>query len=74
MDINPTRATDILNLVLSLEVLYGELPSTFGTVDSPLPQLTSKDEELIAKLAGISIVSSPGTVTLSPKGKTNPFE
>src|SRR3989344_6009772 len=60
MDINTTRATDILNLVLSLEVLYGELPSTFGTVDSPLPQLTSKDEELIAKLAGISIVSSPG--------------
>lgn len=74
MDISSTRSTGILNLVLAIEVLYASLPATFGTVDSPLPKLTSKDEELIVKLAGISAISSPETVTLSPRGKSNPFE
>jgi len=63
---------------LGLDVLYSPAPKDFGTVDSPLPQLSAKDEELLVKLArvggqGVSGGGSSGFVS-TPRGKVNPFE
>lgn len=65
---------------LVIEVLYAAAPAGFGSVDSPLPQISQKDEEIIAKLAkssGMTItpVQQPqAPVQLGPRGKENPFE
>lgn len=61
---------------LGLDVLYADAPRDFGTVDSPLPQLSAKDEELLVKLArvGGQSVSAGRTGVSTPRGKTNPFE
>lgn len=76
LEISATRQADVVNVILSLEVLFSPLPSQLGTVDSPLPVLTSEDEQLIAKLAASapSVVVPTETVTLGPRGKSNPFE
>lgn len=65
---------------LTLSVLFSPLPQNFGTVDSPLPRLSEKEEELLVKLAraqeesGIIISSDAEAVPSSPRGKANPFE
>lgn len=75
LELTTTRDTNVVNSILEIEVLFASLPATFGTVDSPLPQLTTKDEELIAKLAASALSQAPTQpVTLGPRGKTNPFE
>ena len=76
---------DIQNIQVSLNInaLYLTAPTDFGTVDAPLPQLSQKDEEVIAKLAiNDGKASLPQSVTqmvipateLGPRGKENPFE
>lgn len=67
-----------VNATLSLDVLYAPIPSSFGNIDSPVPDLSEKDEALLASLAksfneNVSI-SNLGNVTLPPRGKANPFE
>lgn len=75
LEVATTRDANIVNVALEIQILFGSLPQTFGTVDSPLPQLTAKDEELIAKLTAQTPVAAPAQpVTLSPRGKANPFE
>lgn len=61
---------------LNIDVLYAAAPSGFGSVDSPLPQLSEKDEEIITKLArSTTPVSSTQTPVIpGPRGKENPFE
>lgn len=61
---------------LSVDVLYSSAPTEFGSVDSPLPELSQKDEEILVKLARLdTLVSQPTTTTqLGPRGKANPFE
>lgn len=73
-----SAATGGIQVSLGLDVLYSPAPSHFGTVDSPLPQLSAKDEELLVKLArvggeGVSSGASSGFVS-TPRGKANPFE
>ena len=53
-----SRDSASVNVSLSLDVLYSALPSTFGTEDSPLPELAQKDEELLSKLAKATPVIS----------------
>lgn len=63
---------------LNIEVLYSAAPTSFGNAESPLPELSQKDEEIIAKLArsGTVVVNQQPTTTtqLGPRGKANPFE
>lgn len=64
---------------LAVDVLYSSATGGLGSIDSPLPQLSQKDEDVIAKLAKMgSQVNSPQTnaqpVQLGPRGKANPFE
>lgn len=75
MDISSNQTTQILDVALVAEILYSQLPKSFGGIDSPLPQLSQKDEELISKLARTSErVLSPSAVQSLPRGKSNPFE
>ncbi len=61
---------------LNIDVLYAAAPEGFGSIDSPLPQLSEKDEEIITKLARSSTPISPTQISpiLGPRGKANPFE
>lgn len=64
-------------VALSVDVLYSSAPSSFGSVESPLPELSAQEEEVIAKLAtvdnnGVNFEQSIGE--LGPRGKANPFE
>lgn len=63
-------------IVLNVDILYASAPQEFGSIDSPLPSLSEKDEEVIAKLArgNVSVSSQSTTVQLGPRGKANPFE
>lgn len=73
IDISSNANQQSVDIALSLEVLYSTLPKSFGTVDSPLPQLTPEDEGLIAALEKINI-TTPTSFAQSPRGKANPFE
>ena len=63
---------------LGLDVLYSPAPAEFGTVDSPLPKLSQKDEELLVRLARVGSQSVSGGASSgfvsTPRGKVNPFE
>ena len=65
---------------LGLSVLFSPLPQNFGTVDSPLPELSQNEEELLVRLAGAQegagiVVRDEGKVSsTTPRGKANPFE
>lgn len=65
-----------VNISLTVDVLYAAAPTSFGSVDSPIAELTQRDEEIIAKLAkNSSLFLQPELSTrLNPKGKVNPFE
>lgn len=77
VEISSSRDPQIVNVILGVDILYAAVPGGFGTVDSPIPQFTQKDEEIIAKLAASAPVapSLPQIpTTLGPRGKANPFE
>lgn len=61
---------------LDVEVLYSPAPQAFGSVDSPVPELTSKDEEILARLSSTVVRASQpdSSAPLGPRGKSNPFE
>ena len=66
-----------IQVSLGLDVLYSPAPADFGTVDSPLPTLSEKNQDLLVRLAKLSApsVSRGGVPFVSaPRGKTNPFE
>lgn len=67
--------SDEVTASLNIEVLYASLPKDFGTVETPLPEFSTDDEKIIAKLA-VSAPSVAETTAVSsvPKGKANPFE
>lgn len=79
IEISAGKDSNSVNIGLDIEVLYAQEPSSFGGVDSPLPQLSKRDEELISTLAAFNPTSSsqptPTQVTpSSSRGKANPFE
>ncbi len=61
---------------LVVDVLYASTPTGVGSIDSPLPVLSEKEQEVIAKLAvsGIRISGPQIAPVLGPRGKANPFE
>jgi len=74
LDVATGREVQGATISLNIEVLYAAPPAEFGTVDSPLPQLSEKDEEVIAKLTRVGAISPPIPTQLGPRGKVNPFE
>lgn len=77
VDISSARSSDTLNAKVALDVLYSPVSQSLGNVDSPLPELSQKDEELISALqssARASLPASSSAVITSPRGKANPFD
>ena len=61
---------------LSVEVLYAPAPQEFGNADSSLPELSDKDQEILAKLVRV-LPQTPEEQTssqLPARGRANPFE
>lgn len=74
LDILSARSADVLNVKLAIEVLYSPIPQNLGTIDSPLPNISSEEEGLIAALKTTTLPASASAATTSPRGKVNPFE
>lgn len=63
------------NVTLSIAILYAPIPQNLGSLDTPLPRLNQKDEDLISKLARIALPSQiSDNTSFGPRGKSNPFE
>ena len=73
IEISSNQVSQTVDIALGLEVLYAETPQNAGTIDSPLPQLTAKDREILMTLGQLKTVL-PDESGVSPKGKVNPFE
>lgn len=64
-----------VNISLNLEVLFAPTPASFGSIDSTLPELSSKDEELLATLAkNLPPAFTSTNTSLPSRGRANPFE
>lgn len=78
IDITFNQISQALDASLLLQVLYSAIPNSFGTADSPLPELSQKDQELLTTLAKTSetsvIFPAQSANQVSPRGKANPFE
>ncbi len=76
IETSSNNTSSVMDVSLSLAVLYSLPPKDFGSIDSPIPKLSQKDEELITRLAGNGTISniSSTTTTSVPRGKVNPFE
>lgn len=81
--IETTSGRDPVSATASLTVdfLYSSAPEGFGSVDSPIPELSQKDEEVLTKLVAVGGGTTPVVQPeiplpseLPPRGKANPFE
>lgn len=75
MEISPSAGSDIVSAILGIEVFYSPPPQTFGGPDSPLPEISQRDEELIETIA--TFITKPAAEevgSFGPRGKSNPFE
>ncbi len=70
------KGNQVVDAVVGVEVLFSPASASFGSLDSPLPQLSSDDEELLTRLATAvpTVAVSPTEVVTTPRGKVNPFE
>jgi len=62
-----------------VNVFYAPAPKSLGAVETELPKLTTKDEEILATLASSSVsepaLTAPSSAAqLLPRGKANPFQ
>lgn len=76
IDIDSNSASQNLAVSLRIDVLYAQLPADFGSTDTPLPEISQKEEEVLATLASSigSIVMPGDSGSQTPRGKANPFE
>lgn len=68
------QSSQNMNAAVVVEVLYSLLPQNFGGTDSPLPELSQKDEQLLVRLARTSETVATFSAIESPRGKSNPFD
>lgn len=77
IDASSAQNSGAVKLSLDVEVLYSPVPADFGKIDSSLPELSQKDQDLIANLAkSIPALNpqQPSPASASARGKVNPFE
>ncbi len=76
IEVSSGKDSNTLDVALVVYVLYSPIPSNFGSIDSPLPEINQKDQQLLSKLS--SSIQLPQAVEslnqLPPRGKVNPFE
>lgn len=60
---------------LNVDVLYAPAPGNFGNVDTPLPQFSQKEGEVLSKLATVESLTNIETAqSEATVGRDNPFE
>ncbi len=76
VDITTGKDPNGASMSLNVGILYSSVPTASGSIDSPLPELSQKDEGIIAKLAQEAVLVNPQQTTtqLGPRGRANPFE
>lgn len=77
-DLSSNKAADSVDASLAVEVLYSKAPQSLGSIDSSLPQISQKDEDLLVSLTKQAeedqSVAATQSAALSPRGKVDPFE
>lgn len=73
IEISSGKAGDVISANLAISALFSPLPGNLGSIDSPLPEISSGEEELLARLSRVQEMPLT-TVDLSATGKSNPFE
>lgn len=74
IDITSSRDSEQVNGTLNINVFYAPIPNSLGGVETPLPKLSEKDEEVIASLSRVTSSTPAVATNLPARGKTNPFE
>lgn len=73
IDVTSGMIADVVSATLTVEVFFAQVSDSFGTLDSPLPEISDKDEQLISRLATTQpIITTP--ISSSAKGRADPFE
>ncbi len=65
---------DILLFSLSGKAYFYPLPTTLGTIDSPLPKIEKQGEEILAKITKIEVASEPEDIGKVAVGKKDLFQ
>lgn len=65
---------DRLLLNLSGRAYFYPLPTTLGTVDSPLAKISENEEKILAKISSISVVEEEVTIDKGDLGKKDLFQ
>ena len=78
IDISQTKDNASVEANLTIRAFFVPAPASFGSIDSPIPILSEKDKELIAKLSEFTSSSQVPDISQAPIqgpiGKANPFE
>lgn len=77
IEVNIARDQSSSSMSLTVNIFYGPLSTNYGNIDSSLPELSSKDQEILQKLArfgNANLIQSQATAQSGPRGKENPFE
>lgn len=73
IDASASKTSGNVDVSLNLDVPYSATPQNAGTADTPLPQLSQKENEVLEQLGRIS-AQLPKSAPSSSRGKANPFE
>lgn len=73
IEVTNNQAAQTAEVSLKISVFYLPTPQNFGSEDSPLPQISQKEEELLASLA-VATEAGPSSSVTADLGKANPFE
>lgn len=77
-DVTSANSSKGASIAIDVDVLYSAPPSDLGSIDSPLPELSQKDQEVISKLASLNknsfLSQQEASVSSGLRGKVNPFE
>lgn len=79
-DISSSNVDGGVGASFVIEAYYAPAPQSLGAIDAQLPELSQKDEQILANLArsslanSISLTSPTTTGQLLPRGKANPFQ
>lgn len=73
IEVSSGKSGDVISANLAISALFAPIPGNLGSIDSPLPEISTGEEELMAKLARDQEIPLT-TVEFSAIGKSNPFE
>lgn len=73
MEVSSGKEVDIVSVNLALEALFAPMPAALGSIDTPLPEISAGEEQLLSKLSS-TVLPQPPPLSPTQIGKTDPFE